>query len=45
MPRRKIDDRGSAATYICRLLQSVGGIDVDSMVTYKYYDYKTAAKA
>ncbi len=36
----KIDDRGTAATYNLPILQSVGGIDADSMVTYKYYDYQ-----
>ena len=35
----KIDNRENAATYNLPILQSVGGIDVDNMVTYKYYDY------
>ncbi len=36
----KIDNRENAATYNLPILQSVGGIDADSMVTYKYYDYQ-----
>ena len=40
----KIDDRGSAATYNLPILQSVGGIDADSMVTYKYYDYQDGSR-
>ncbi|MDE6549946.1 MAG: hypothetical protein K2M44_00355, partial [Clostridia bacterium] len=35
----KEDDRENAATYNLPILQSVGGLDVDSMVTYRYYDY------
>ncbi len=35
----KIDNRENAATYNLPILQSVGVIDADSMVTYKYYDY------
>ncbi len=40
----KIDNRENAATYNLPILQSVGGIDVDSMVTYKYYDYQDGSK-
>ncbi len=36
----KIDNRENAATYNLPILQSVGVIDADSMVTYKYYDYQ-----
>ena len=34
----KEDDRENADTYNLPILQSVGNIDVDGMVTYKYYD-------
>ncbi len=40
----KIDNRENAATYNLPILQSVGGIDADSMVTYKYYDYQDGSK-
>ena len=40
----KIDNRENAATYNLPILQSVGGIDVDSMVTYKYYDYQSGSQ-
>ncbi len=35
----KEDDREDVGTYNLPVLQSVGGLDVGSMVTYKYYDY------
>ena len=40
----KIDNRENAATYNLPILQSVGGIDADSMVTYKYYDYQSGSQ-
>ena len=40
----KIDNRENAATYNLPILQSVGGIDADSMVTYKYYDYQDGSQ-
>ena len=40
----KIDNRENAATYNLPILQSVGVIDADSMVTYKYYDYTGGSK-
>ncbi len=40
----KIDNRENAATYNLPILQSVGVIDADSMVTYKYYDYQDGSK-
>ena len=40
----KIDNRENAATYNLPILQSVGVIDVDSMVTYKYYDYQDGSQ-
>ena len=40
----KIDNRENAATYNLPILQSVGVIDADSMVTYKYYDYQDGNK-
>ncbi len=40
----KIDNRENAATYNLPILQSVGVIDADSMVTYKYYDYQDGSQ-
>ena len=40
----KIDNRENAATYNLPILQSVGGIDADSMVTYEYYDYQDGSQ-
>ncbi len=40
----KIDNRENAATYNLPILQSVGVIDADSMVTYKYYDYQSGSQ-
>ena len=35
----KEDDREDVSTYNLPVLQSIGNLDVGSMVTYKYYDY------
>ena len=40
----KEDDREDAETYNLPILQSIGSLDVDSMVTYKYYDYTGGVK-
>ncbi|MDE6551312.1 MAG: hypothetical protein K2M44_07455, partial [Clostridia bacterium] len=40
----KEDDRADAATYNLPILQNVGNIDVNSMVTYRYYDYTDGVK-
>ena len=40
----KEDDREDAETYNLPVLQSIGSLDVDSMVTYKYYDYTGGVK-
>ncbi|MDE5617962.1 MAG: hypothetical protein K2I79_00560, partial [Clostridia bacterium] len=40
----KIDEREDAATYNLPLLQGIGSLDIDSMVTYKYYDYTGSVK-
>ncbi|MDE6549933.1 MAG: hypothetical protein K2M44_00290, partial [Clostridia bacterium] len=40
----KIDTRENVATYNLPILQSIGSMDVDSMVTYRYYDYQSGSK-
>ena len=40
----KEDDREDAETYNLPILQSIGSLDVDSMVTYRYYDYTGGVK-
>ncbi|MDE6551045.1 MAG: hypothetical protein K2M44_06080, partial [Clostridia bacterium] len=40
----KIDTRENVATYNLPILQSAGSLDVDSMVTYRYYDYQSGSK-
>ncbi|MDE6550480.1 MAG: hypothetical protein K2M44_03170 [Clostridia bacterium] len=40
----KEDNRPDVGTYNLPILQSVGNIDVNSMVTYKYYDYTDGIK-
>ncbi len=40
----KEDDREDAETYNLPVLQSIGSLDVDSMVTYRYYDYTGGVK-
>ena len=40
----KIDDREDASTYNLPILQSLGNLDVDSMVNYRYYDYTGGVK-
>ncbi|MDE6551238.1 MAG: hypothetical protein K2M44_07070, partial [Clostridia bacterium] len=39
----KIDTRENVATYNLPILQSIGSMDVDSMVTYRYYDYQSGS--
>ncbi|MCI8326137.1 MAG: hypothetical protein HFH71_06305, partial [Clostridia bacterium] len=40
----KIDDSESDKIYKLPILQSVGDINVGSMVTYRYYDYQSGSK-
>ncbi|MDE6550975.1 MAG: hypothetical protein K2M44_05715, partial [Clostridia bacterium] len=40
----KIDTRENVSTYNLPILQSIGSMDVDSMVTYRYYDYQSGSK-